>query len=107
MNISFLFRVPLQHADVNVKKILIGNKCDMTDQRVVTTGEGEALAKEYQIPFYETSAKQDTNVETSFLTIATQIKDRILSEGGGGSGTGGQKITAAKPEAKPSGGGCC
>ncbi len=79
----------------------------MSDQRVVTAGEGEALAKEFQIPFYETSAKQDVNVETSFLTIATQIKDRILSEGGGGSGTGGQRITpGAKPEAKASGG-CC
>jgi hypothetical protein len=78
----------------------------MSEQRVVTAGEGEALAKEYQIPFYETSAKQALNVDTAFLTIATQVKDRILSEGGGGAvGNGGQKLTPGKPE--KSSGGCC
>lgn len=77
----------------------------MNEQRVVSTGEGEALAKEYQIPFYETSAKQSLNVETAFLTIATQVKDRILSEGGGGVIRNGQQLAPGKPE-KPSGG-CC
>jgi hypothetical protein len=79
----------------------------MSEQRVVTTGEGEALAKEYQIPFYETSAKQALNVDTAFLTIATQVKDRILSEGGSGAvGNGGQKLTPGGKAEKPSGG-CC
>ena len=78
----------------------------MTEQRVVSTGEGEALAKEYQIPFYETSAKQATNVDTSFLTIATQIKDRILSEGGNGGVNGAQKLGTNKNEPASSGG-CC
>jgi hypothetical protein len=78
----------------------------MSEQRVVTTGEGDALAKEYQIPFYETSAKQALNVDTAFLTIATQVKDRILSEGGGSvAGNGGQKLTPGKPE--KASGGCC
>lgn len=80
----------------------------MSEQRVVTTGEGEALAKEYQIPFYETSAKQALNVDTAFLTIATQVKDRILSEGGGGvAGNGGRQLTPGGKPDKPSSGGCC
>jgi len=41
------------HADVNVNKILIGNKCDITEQRAVSTEEGEALAKEYNIQVRE------------------------------------------------------
>mmetsp|Transcript_16388 Transcript_16388/g.19376 ORF Transcript_16388/g.19376 Transcript_16388/m.19376 type:complete len:174 (-) Transcript_16388:500-1021(-) len=53
-----------QHADVHVNKILIGNKCDMDEQRVVSTEEGQNLAKEYGIQFFETSAKNDNNVET-------------------------------------------
>jgi GTPase SAR1 family protein len=53
-----------QHADVNVNKILIGNKCDMQSDRAVSTEEGQALATEYHIRFFETSAKQDINVES-------------------------------------------
>ena len=51
-----------QHADVHVNKILIGNKCDIEDQRMVSKEEGEKLAKEYDIKFFETSAKQDFQV---------------------------------------------
>jgi hypothetical protein len=48
------------------------------------------LAKEYNINFFETSAKQDINVEKCFLTIATEVKDRLIVDGGGltqGTGT--------------------
>lgn len=80
----------------------------MNEQRVVSTGEGEALAKEYQIPFYETSAKQATNVDNSFLTIATQIKDRILSEGGNGvGGNGAQQLGGNNKNQSTNSGGCC
>jgi Ras-related protein Rab-8A len=54
---------PPQHADVHVNKILIGNKCDMDGEREVSTEEGAQLAAEYGIQFFETSAKNDTNVE--------------------------------------------
>ncbi|CAE7383175.1 rab8A [Symbiodinium microadriaticum] len=94
------------HADVNVNKILIGNKCDMQDQRVVTTGEGEALAKEYNIHFFETSAKQDINVETAFITIATDVKDRMIVDGAGvGPSAAGHKIVPGKPAEQKSK--CC
>jgi len=36
----------------------------MDEQRVVSTEEGQNLAKEYGIQFFETSAKNDNNVET-------------------------------------------
>ncbi len=45
------------HADISVNRLLIANKCDM-ENRAVSLEEGEALAKEYSIPFFETSAKQ-------------------------------------------------
>ncbi len=66
------------HADISVNKLLIGNKCDM-ENRAISVEEGEALAKEYNIPFFETSAKQDINVGASFLAIATQVKNRLTS----------------------------
>ena len=58
-------------ADVNVNKILVANKCDM--QKQVTSEEGQALADEYNIKFFESSAKQDINVEKAFITIATEV----------------------------------
>lgn len=89
------------HADVNVNKILVGNKCDMTEARVVGTDEGEALAKEYNIHFYETSAKQDKNVENSFMTIATDVKNRLLVDGDRGApAAGGHRLAAGAPAQK-------
>jgi Ras-related protein Rab-8A len=96
-----------QHADVNVNKILIGNKCDMQDQRVVSQDEGETLAKEYNIHFFETSAKQDQNVEKAFITIATDVMDRLIMDGPGPvGGAGGQRLGNANAQPKKSGG-CC
>ncbi len=43
--------------------MLIGNKIDMEDKRVVTTEEGEQFAKENGLAFLETSAKSSINVE--------------------------------------------
>ena len=73
---------------------------------MVSSEEGESLAKEYNIHFFETSAKHDTNVEKSFLTIATDVKNRLIADGGNGNGNGGQKLTAQN---NSSGGkkGCC
>ena len=55
-----------QHADVHVNKILIGNKCDMNDDRAVSTEEGQQLADEFDPPmkFFETSAKQNIDVDS-------------------------------------------
>ena len=59
------------HADENVCKLLIGNKMDMPG-RTVAKEEGERLAAECGIPFFETSAKDGTNIQTAFTTIAKE-----------------------------------
>ena len=69
------------HADSNVNKILIGNKFDLAQKRVVTHDEGLALAKEFKIPFYETSAVNNTNVDQAFMTLVQDIKVRLDIEG--------------------------
>jgi len=67
-----------QHATENVSKILIGNKCDMTDKRVVEYAAGKALADEYGIRFLETSAKNSINVEEAFFSLAREIKKKVI-----------------------------
>lgn len=58
----------------------------MLDEKVVSTEEGAKLAREFGVDFFECSAKNDINVEQSFLSLARAVKDRILQEGGGGGG---------------------
>ena len=50
-------------ADANVAKILVGNKIDLVDDRVVSHNEGLAISKQFGMDYFETSAKLNENVE--------------------------------------------
>merc|ERR1719193_993399 len=62
-----------EHSASNVKKILVGNKCDSEKGRLVTFNEGKNLASSYNMGFYEMSAKNDINVSEAFLAICQDI----------------------------------
>jgi GTPase KRas protein len=51
--------------------VLVANKSDLENERQVTTGEGQDLAKSFSIPFMETSAKTRVNVEESFFVMCS------------------------------------
>lgn len=70
-----------QYASEGVNKILIGNKCDDLERRVVDRERGAELAREYGLKFIETSAKTGINVEEAFLTLARDIKKRLIDTG--------------------------
>eukprot|EP00164_Ancoracysta_twista_P000281 GFYU01000397.1.p1 GENE.GFYU01000397.1~~GFYU01000397.1.p1 ORF type:complete len:205 (+),score=66.19 GFYU01000397.1:206-820(+) len=82
LNVRNWIRNIEQHASDNVNKILVGNKCDLVDKKVVETTRGQALADEYGIKFFETSAKNKINVEAAFHTIARDIKKRLENSDG-------------------------
>ncbi|KAI9197129.1 ras family-domain-containing protein [Polychytrium aggregatum] len=67
-----------QHASEGVNKILIGNKCDMLEKKVISKEQGQALADEYGIRFIETSAKSNIGVEEAFFSLARDIKKRLI-----------------------------
>jgi GTPase SAR1 family protein len=80
-------------ANAGVCKILVGNKCDMEESRKVSHEEGLELAKHYEIPFLETSAKNSINVETSFITMSNEIKRNIQNKASTtGTGAGEKKF---------------
>jgi small GTP-binding protein len=56
-------------ASETVAIVLVGNKNDMND-RVVTYGQGLALAEEYSVPYFETSAKTGQNIQEVFEALA-------------------------------------
>ena len=73
MNIRSWMNNIHEHANESISKFIVGNKCDMINDRAVTQERGKALANEYNVPFYETSAKNDINVEKVFIDIAKEI----------------------------------
>ncbi|KIN94491.1 hypothetical protein M404DRAFT_168124 [Pisolithus tinctorius Marx 270] len=66
-----------RYASEGVNKLLVGNKSDLTNKKVVEYSVAKEFADQLGIPFLETSAKNATNVEQAFLTMAKQIKDRM------------------------------
>lgn len=66
-----------EYASEDVVIMLLGNKCDMANERTVRTEDGARLAKEYGVAFMETSAKTGMNVELAFMAIARDLKMKI------------------------------
>ncbi|XP_065595677.1 LOW QUALITY PROTEIN: ras-related protein Rab-1A [Cyrtonyx montezumae] len=95
-----------RYASENVNKLLVGNKCDLTTKKVVDYTTAKEFADSLGIPFLETSAKNATNVEQSFMTMAAEIKKRM----GPGATAGGAEKSNVKIQSTPvkqSSGGCC
>lgn len=58
----------------NVPMVLIGNKCDLDEDRVVSIDDGIAVSHQWGlVPFYETSAMYKTNVDEAFVDVVRQI----------------------------------
>jgi Ras-related protein Rab-1A len=62
------------HALEDVQILLVGNKCDLIENRQVSYEQGKKLADDVGINFIETSAKTSMNVEEAFMMISTQIR---------------------------------
>merc|ERR1711976_592691 len=57
-----------------VPMVLVGNKCDLQDQRVITQEQGEGLARKFGgCTFLEASAKTKVNVDQIFHDLIRQI----------------------------------
>jgi len=66
-----------QNAAPDVNVMLIGNKCDVDpSERKIPFEKGKELADEYDIKFFETSAKLNINVNECFLDITKDILER-------------------------------
>ena len=55
-----------RHCMPGISVLLVGNKSDMEDRRVIKWEDGSELARSLDFKFIETSAKDSKNVEEAF-----------------------------------------
>jgi small GTP-binding protein len=67
--------------DPTATVLLIGNKADLAQNRVVSLAEAEQYAQHHQLNYLETSAFDGTNVREAFVKVATQIYRKIPQAG--------------------------
>ncbi|KPP65980.1 ras-related protein Rab-3D-like [Scleropages formosus] len=61
----------------NAQVILVGNKCDLEDDRLVPTEDSQRLANELGFEFFEASAKDNINVKQAFEQLVDLIFDKM------------------------------
>ena len=57
-NIAKWLRNIQEHANEDVEKMILGNKCDMDDKRVISKERGETIARENGVPFLEVRSRR-------------------------------------------------
>ena len=58
---------------INIPAVVIGNLCDLENDRKISKEEGEKLAKENNLHFYESSNKLRFNIEEPIDDLIEQI----------------------------------
>ena len=66
--------------DLNIKKILVGNKVDLVEKRKVEKEIIDNFVKKIQLKYYEMSAKDGTNIDNVFRELAEMILSGFSEE---------------------------
>lgn len=67
----------IKEANENASLILVANKCDIEDKRVISEDEGNKLAIENNISFVEASAKENINIKETFIKITEEVMNNV------------------------------
>eukprot|EP01022_Parablepharisma_sp_SALTPOND_P020445 TRINITY_DN3733_c0_g1_i1.p1 TRINITY_DN3733_c0_g1~~TRINITY_DN3733_c0_g1_i1.p1 ORF type:complete len:230 (+),score=20.84 TRINITY_DN3733_c0_g1_i1:142-831(+) len=91
-----------EHADEKIIKYLIANKIDLSEERKVSKEEGQKMANQYKMKYFETSAKSNINITESIESLVKDIYETSpLKEDQ-------TKLTVtAHAKSKANAGGCC
>jgi Ras-related protein Rab-11A len=72
-NISRWLKELRDHADANIRIMLVGNKTDLKHLRAVTTDDAQSYTEAEGLSYIETSALEAMNVEEAFQLILGDI----------------------------------
>lgn len=89
----------------NIDVILVGNKADLPRQ--VSEEEAQKLAEEYNLKYYETSAKENNGVDQAFLDLAQMALIRFNSGENTNTDPKGVDLKQQGHAQDKSSGGCC
>ena len=62
-----------KNSSKNVLKVLIGNKTDLEEKRVISYNQAKEFADSYGLKYIETSAKKNLNVNEAFATLGREL----------------------------------
>lgn len=79
-NVQNWFQTVTQHANEDAQIFLVGNKCDDEVNRQVTKEQGQELAAQLGVPFLESSAKTNENVDSIFYELAGIIQEKHVDD---------------------------
>ncbi|CAF5096845.1 unnamed protein product [Rotaria magnacalcarata] len=65
----------------NVDMILVGNKCDLENERIITKSRALQFAQQNRVEYIETSALQNINVGESVELLLDLVVNRLEEEG--------------------------
>ena len=72
LNIKKVMNTIREYNAMNKYKVLVGNKCESL-KRLITEEEGKKLADEYNMDFFEISAKEDKNIFELIMFIINKL----------------------------------
>ena len=69
-----------KYSSDNVVLTLVGNKSDSQEERVVSHNEAASFAESLGIPYFETSCKEDIQVEEVFTDLVQRTHERFKDD---------------------------
>ena len=79
-SISTWYEQAVKEAGKDISIILVGNKCDLENERKVSKEQGEEQAKTMNASFFETSALSKVNIDDIFNEIVNNIFQRTKGQ---------------------------
>ena len=71
-----------EHADDEICKVMVGNKVDLVEDRLISTQEAKDTARQFSMEYFDASAKLNQGVQEVFECLMTQVYRKKV-EGGG------------------------
>lgn len=96
-----------ENAESNIVVMLVGNKSDLSDIRVVSQEDGMNFSMQNNLLFIETSAKEATNIKQSFTMLLSELVKRYSQTGFDDPDTTAESWTGIRVNTEPDSDGVC